>query len=162
MSAACSFPLAGFAGFTNATIHRKAMPTYGRLRTGDDVGLRPTPRKGALPPSPQGFKSLEASFCFDSCNLNRRGGHYRALSGCSIALAALPLATAVSLPRCGSLCRFAASAHRAHASLRAFRLTPTVRFALRASAHRAHANLRPPFGATPQAPREFLGAEPHY
>ena len=68
---------------------------------------------------------------------------------------------------------------RARAS---FRLTPPVRFALRASAHRAHANLRPPaprslglrpkgtmslgaflcfgsefpFGATPQAPREGL------
>ena len=33
-------------------------------------------------------------------------------TGCSIALAALPLATAVSLPRSGSLCRYAATGHR--------------------------------------------------
>ena len=152
------------------------------------MGFHPKPRKGATPPSPH--------YCGEAARGIRVWRVVLALAsatsivvpctavptGCSIALAALPLATAVSLPRCGSLCRYAATGHRPKgrasqisdlsraipsqraelgvrilrtpsppASLRAsFRLTPPVRFALRASAHRAHANLHPHLGLRPK------------
>ena len=54
-----------------------------------------------------------------------RGGAFLA-PGCSIIRASLPVALMVSLPRFGSLWAFGPTAHRADASLRAFRTLATL------------------------------------